>query len=148
MIQLNNFKSMVAWMDEKQSWLFRHIACQSTIRSGRREVPELTKLGKPGAAHLSRSSSLNRKRSFPRLFYFDAHHEQTQRDRTSTLNGYVSESATDLRASDTGASDTVWQSTPISVSRNAPGAEADEDLADFNFGDAANNGDAGQESSE
>ena len=104
MIQLNNFKSMVAWMDDKQSWLFRHIACQSTIRSGRREVPELTKLGKSGAAHLSRSSSLNRKRSFPRLFYFDAHHEQTQRDRTSTLNGYVSDSATDSRASETEAS--------------------------------------------
>ena len=87
-------------MDDKESWLFLHIAYQSTIRSGRREVPELTKLGKPLAAHLSRSSRLNRKRSFPRLIYFNAHHEQTLRDRTSTLNGYVSKSPTDSRASD------------------------------------------------
>ena len=139
---------MVVWMDDKQSCLFLHIACQSTIRTGRREVPELTKLGKPGAAHLSSSSRLNRKRSFPRLFYFDAHHEQTLRDRTSTMNGYVSESATDSRASDTEASDTDWHSTAVSVSRNAPAAEADEHLAVFNFGDAANNAAAGQESSE
>ena len=59
------------------------------------------------------------------------------------MNGYVSESATNSGASGPEATDTEWHSTALSVSRLAPAAEADEDLADFNFGDGAKNAAAG-----
>ena len=55
---------------------------------------------------------------------------------------------TDYSGSDTEASDTEWHSRAVSVSRLAPAAEADEDLADFKIGDGANNAAAGQEASE
>ena len=126
-------------MEDYESWLVLHIACQSTIRSGRREVPELMKLGKPGGARLPRSSRINRTRSFPRLFDLDGHQQQTLRDRKSTANGNLSESATESRAPDTDASDRDWHWPAVTVSRLAPAGEAEEDLADFNFGDSANN---------
>ena len=124
---------MVVWIVEKESWLFLNLPCQSIFRSGRREFPELKKLRKPGAAHLWRSIRLNRKRSFLLLFYFDAHQEQTLQDRTSTMNGFVSDSASDSRASETEAAYTDGHLKAGSGSGNAPAAEADEDLADFNF---------------
>ena len=36
------------WMDDKESRLFLHIVCQTTSRSGRRELPELPKRGTQG----------------------------------------------------------------------------------------------------
>ena len=50
---------------------------------------------------------------------------------------YMSESTVDSRATDTKASDTEVHSTSISVRRLAPPAEADEDTANFNFGDGS-----------
>ena len=94
-----------------------------------------------------RSSRLTRKHSFPSLLFFDARHEEKLRDRTSTLNSNLSESATDSRASDNEAADTVCNLRP-SVSRLAPAAEADQDLAYFNFGEGANNAPAAQEASD
>ena len=37
---------------------------------------------------------------FPRLFYYDANHEQTVRDRTQVLIGYASEFSLDSHASE------------------------------------------------
>ena len=85
------------------------------MRQGRREVPHRTVIGKPGAAFLPRSGRLNRNRSFLRLFYVDAHQEQTLRDRTGTMGGYVSESTVESRASDSEGSDTEWHSASVSV---------------------------------
>ena len=93
-------------------------------------------MGRPSAAFLPRTSRLKRKRAFPRLFYFDANLEQTLRDRTTPMAGFVSESTDASRTRDTEGSDTEWHKTNVTVSRLPTAAEADEDLADFNFGDA------------
>ena len=135
-------------MDAKESWLLLHIAGQSTIRSGPREGPDVSKMAKLGSSQVSPSRRFKRKRSLQRHFYCDAHPEQTLRDRTSTLKGYVSQSATDSRASDTEASDMAWLWTAVSVRPLAHAAEAGQDLADFNFGDGANNAAAAQEARE
>ena len=108
-------------------------------------------MGRPGAAFLPRSGRLNRKRAFPRLYYFDANHEQTLRDRTTQVGGYVTESTDAAPTTESEASDTEWHSTNAQVRQLAPAAEADEDLADFNFGDVPAAGApaaAGQEESQ
>ena len=135
---------------EEHIIIFFHIACQSTIRQGHREVPHARLMGKPGTAFLPHSARLIRKRVFPRLFYFDAQHEQTMRDRTQTLGGYASESSVEARTSESEESDTEWQSAHPTVTSLAPAAEADEDAADFNFGDAPRAGApaAGQDESQ
>ena len=103
-------------------------------------MPHATLMGKPGAAYLPRNARLNRKRIFPRLFYFDAQHEQTMRDRTQAVGGYASESSVEARTSESEEADTEWQSAHGTLTRLAPAAEADEDAADFNFGDAPSAG--------
>ena len=84
-----------------------YIACQKLIPQWKQELPEMTKLGKSGAAHPPRTNRLCRKRSFPRQFYFDVPHELTLPERTTTMTGYVSESTVYSLAMDTDASDTV-----------------------------------------
>ena len=106
------------------------------VRQGRPEGPHATLMGKRCAAFQPRSARRNRKRIFPRLFYFDAHHEQTMRDRTKTLGGYASESSVEARTSESEESDTEWQSAHVTVPHLAPAAEVDEDAADFKLGDA------------
>ena len=60
--------------------------------------------------------------------------------------GLVSESSADSRASDSEGTDSEWHSTSVAASHLPPAAEADEDLADFNFGDGPSAGAAaGQE---
>ena len=120
--------------------IYVFIACQQSIRQGKSEVIEMTKLGKPGAAHLPRKSRLSRKRSLPHQFYYDAPHEQTHREPMTVMTGYVSESTVDSRAIDPEASDTEWHSASVSVRGLAPAAEADEDMADFHFGDGPSSG--------
>ena len=83
-------------------------------------MPHANLMGKPGAAYLPRSGRRNRKLIFPRLFYFDTHHEPTQRDRTQGLSGYTSESFVELRASEIEDSDTEWQSARETVTHLAP----------------------------
>ena len=113
-------------------------------------MPHATLMGKPGAAYLPRSARLNRKLLFPRLFYFDAHHEQTMRDRRQSLAGFASESSVEAPTMESEESDTEWQSVHVTVTHLAPAAEADEDAADFNFGDAPSAGApaAGQDESQ
>ena len=113
-----------------------NLACQSTIRNGRLEVPKTSVIGRPGAAFLRRTSRLNRKPAFPRLYYFDANHEQTLRDRTTQIGGFVMESTEASRTTDRDGSDTEWESAHVTVTHLPPAAEADEDLADYNVGDA------------
>ena len=74
-------------MDKKEWWQILHMGSRCSIRAGRGEGPELRKPGKPRTARMSMSISLNRKRSFARLFYFDAHYDQTLSDWTSTMLG-------------------------------------------------------------
>ena len=111
------------------------VGCQSTIRQGRRERPHKSMMGRPGVAFLPRASRLNRKRAFPRLYYFDAYHEQPLRQLTTKIGGSVTESTDASRTTEIEGSDTEWHSTNATVSRLPPAAEADEDLADFKFGD-------------
>ena len=95
------------------------------MRQGRREMPHVTLMWKPGAAYLPGNAGLNLKRIFPRLFYFDAQHEQTMRDRTQALGGYASESSVEARTSESEESDTECQSARVTVIHLAPAAEAD-----------------------
>ena len=118
------------------------------IPSGRHEGRQRPKLEKPGAAQLARSNGLNRERSFTWMFYFDADQQHRLSDRNSTMNAVESDSTSSSRASDSQASRTEWHSTAVSVGRITPAAEADEDLASFNFGDGANNAGAAPEGSE
>ena len=67
--------------------LIFNIASHHTIRQGRREEFEVTRMGQPGAAQLPLTSRLNRKRTLHRLLYFDANHEQTLRDRSAKIGG-------------------------------------------------------------
>ena len=128
-----------------------HISCQSIRRQGRRDVPHATLTGKLGAAFLPSSARLKRKRIFQRLFYVDAHYEQTMRDRTLTLPGYASKSSVEARTSVSEECDTELQSALVTIMHLVLAADADEDAADFNFGDAPGTGDAsvaGQDESE
>ena len=113
------------------SFAFLNIAGQSTIRQGRREVPQASLMCSPGAAFLPLSSRLNRKRTFPRLYHFEANHEQTLSERTTRMTGFLSEWAEGSRASDLEASDTEWHSTSGAVSHLHPAAEAEEDQAEY-----------------
>ena len=99
-------------------------------------MPQAWLMGMPCAASLPRTSSINRKRVFPRLHYFDSNHEQTMRDRTTQMAGFVSESTDASWTTDTEGSYTEWHSKNVTVSRIPPAAEADEDLVDFKFADA------------
>ena len=113
-------------------------------------MPHATLMGKPGTAYLPRRARLNRMYIFPRLFYFDEHHENTMRYRKQTLGGYPSESSVEARTSESEESETECQSAHPTLTRLAPAAEADEDAADFNFGDAPSAGApaAGQDESQ
>ena len=131
------------------SFAFLNIACQSKIRYGRPELPHASLMGRPGSAFLPRTSRLNRKRTFPRLYYFDAYAAdfdvQTLRKRNTRMTVFVSESTDDSRASDSEGFDTEWHSTSVGVSHLAPAAEAEEDLVDFKFGDGPSAGAAAGE---
>ena len=105
----------------------------------RTEVPPLTHMGKPGSAYLPRANRTNRKRSFPALAYFDAHHEQRTRERTTLLQGWDSATTSDSQGEE---SDTVSESelgpsaASAAVARPLPATaeDSDEDRSDFNFG--------------
>ena len=107
-------------------------------------------MGMPVAVSLSRTSSINRKRVFAHLYYFDANHEQTLSHRTTQMAGLVSESTDASRTTDTEGSDTECHSTSVTVRHLLPADEADDDLADFNFGDTPSAGApvAGQDESQ
>ena len=72
------------------------------------------------------------------------------RDRTQAVGGYASESSIEARTSESEESDTEWQLAHVTVTHLAPAAEADEDAADFNFGDGPSAGAhaAGQDESQ
>ena len=55
---------------------------------------------------------------------------------TQTLGGLPSESSVEAPTTESEESDTEWQSAHVTVTHLAPDAEADEDAADFNLGDA------------
>ena len=97
-------------------------------------------MGRPGAAFRQRTSRLNSKRAFLRLYFFDANHEQTLRDRSTKMAGFVTAATDASWTTDTEGSDMEWQTTKVTVRRLSPAAEADQDLADFNFGDAPTEG--------
>ena len=61
-------------------------------------------------------------------------------ENTTQIGGYMTESTEASRTMDTEGSDTEWQSAQETVTHLAPAAEADEDLADFNLGDAPSAG--------
>ena len=98
-------------------------------------MPQLLLMDRPGAACLSSTSRLNRKRALQRLYHLDGHHEQTLKERTTRMSGVVAESADDRRASDSEGSEPEWHSTRVTVMQLTPAAEAVEDLAHFNFRD-------------
>ena len=103
-------------------------------------MPHATLIGKPGAANLPRNAREKQKRIFPRLFYFAAHQEQTMSDPTQTLGGFASESSVEACTSECEESDKEWQSAPVTVTKLAPAAEADEDATVFNFGAGPSSG--------
>ena len=113
---------------------FSHYSLPALDAPRTKDPPQLPLIGKRVAAFLPRSGRLTRKLTFPRLFYLDAHHEQTLRDRTATMGGYVS-SPRLTRASKSEGSDTEWHSTNVSLTRHAPAAVSKEDRADFTFCD-------------
>ena len=102
----------------------------------RTEVPPLTHMGKPGSAYLPRANRTNRKRSFPALTYFDAHHEQRTRERTTLLQGWDSATTSDSQGeeSDVVSESELGPSAAISRPLPATAEDSDEDRADFNFG--------------
>ena len=131
------------------SFAFFNIACHSTLRQGRREVPQASLMDRTGSPFMPRTSRLNRNRTLPRLYYFDANQEQTLGERTTHMTGFVSESTTDSRASDSEVSETEWHSRSVAASHLPPAAEADEDLGYFNFRDDPSAGAAaGQDGSQ
>ena len=66
------------------------------------------------------------------------------------MAGYLRQSTDASRTTDIEGSDTAWHSTNVTVSPLPPAAEADDDLADVNFGDAPSAGAAvaGQDESQ
>ena len=63
-------------------------------------MPQASLIGRPGAAFLPSTSRLNRKRTFPRLYYFDGNQETMVREGTTRMSGFVSEPTAESRASD------------------------------------------------
>ena len=108
-------------------------------------------MGKPGAAYLPRSGRLNPMIVFRRLFYIDAHQENTMRDHTQPQVCYFAGSTVQARTSYIEESDTECQSVHLTMTHIAPSAEADDYAADFNICDppgAAAAAVAGQDESE
>ena len=58
------------------------------------------------------------------------------------MSGYASEWSGEFRTSESEEADTEWQSAHVTLTHLAPAAEADEDAADFNFGDGPSTGSA------
>ena len=92
---------------------FSHYSLPALDAPRTKDPPQLPLIGKRVAAFLPRSGRLTRKLTFPRLFYLDAHHEQTLRDRWATICGYGSESRADSRPSDSEGSDREWHSRVV-----------------------------------
>ena len=85
-------------------------------------MPHATLMGKPGTAYLPRRARLNRMYIFPRLFYFDEHHENTMRYRKQTLGGFSSESSVEAPATESEESDMELQSAQVTVTQHARAA--------------------------
>ena len=91
---------MPMWAKKYISFAFSNNACPRTIRQGRGEEPLTSLIGTTGAAFLQRSRRVNRKRTIPRLEYFDTYHEQTVREPTTRMSGFGSASTADSRSSE------------------------------------------------
>ena len=96
-------------------------------------------MGKSGSAYLPRSNRVNRKRSFPSLAYFDAHHEQRMRECTTLMQDYDSATTSDTQAEESDSvSENEFAPTAASSATARPlpatAEDSDEDRDDFNFG--------------